>query len=177
MALYHIEGAYPISEGRKPDLIRRKSAGMWPLALNCFLWVSAACITSFRSAPSMNADAWMGTHRCSLTPTLTPILSGFVSLDIHYQYIDQKIIDNITSCVVIPAGFWRLASARVSWYIEGISQNPRSWHRPWGLSFPMGFLSKTAEMRISLVVHRCDSLWPLSFKQLECSPTWTDTCQ
>lgn len=103
MALYHIEGAYPITEGHKTDLIRRKSVGMWLLALNCFLWVSAACITSFRSAPSMNTYAWMGTHRCSPTPTL--ILSGFVSLDIPYQYINQKIIDNITSCVVIPAGF------------------------------------------------------------------------
>ena len=90
MALHHIEGPYPISEGHKTDLISKKEV-CWHMAFGLELLSLASCITAFRSAPSINMYAWMGTHRDAPPPPLL-ILSGFVSLDIPYQYINQKFL-------------------------------------------------------------------------------------
>lgn len=107
-------------------------------------------MTSFRSAPSMNTYGWMGAHTDAPPPPLAlflwiSLINTWTTSSWKYYFLHYD------TCWVLKTSFSQ--GVLIYWGHQPESQELAQTMR---VIFSMGFLSKIAEMRIYLVIHRCD---------------------
>lgn len=162
MSLYHIEGTYLISEGHnrsKTDFISKKEV-CWYMAFDLELLFLGLWLHV--SYPLL---AWTymrdgDTHRCSPPhPSFSLALFLWMSLmntltrnSWQYYFLCYDI------CWLLKNSF---SSGRPD-VLRAPTKIPGAGIDHEGHLIPKGFLSKIATVRICLMIHRCDSQWPLS---------------